>query len=177
MDNLWKYNIALLQLSLSGHPKIHTIAGEDLAHLELQDAEALNSLGREILRRRRGNEVKGAMGSLKHPKSWVHEIAMSIILGYCGEHIMNYNQKLRCISVLGDGHQSMNWSLFTHDKNSIMRRKTINHLARFDPRTCGFGDDIYGVKCREDTVDGRNPAPVGNYWQLWNIVNNELIAW
>ena len=66
---------------------------------------------------------------------------------------------------MGDGHQSMNWSLFTHDKNSIMGRMTINHLACFDPRTYGFGDDIYGGEM-DETVDGRNLAPVGNYWQL-----------
>ena len=26
------------------------------------------------------------------------------------------------------------------------------------------------------TVDGRNPAPVGNYWQLWNILNNGIVG-
>ena len=25
-------------------------------------------------------------------------------------------------------------------------------------------------------MDGRNPAPVGNYWQLWNTVNNGITA-
>ena len=81
---------------------------------------------------------------------------------------MNYNQKLRCISVLGDGDQSMNWSLFTHDKNSIMGRMTINHLACFDPRTYGFGDDIYGVKWMklwmEETL--HRLVTIGNYETL-----------
>ena len=63
-----------------------------------------------------------------------------------------------------------------------LARHATNGTGKSGPQAVALGSSRsspklgadYGATSTDHTVDGRNPAPIGNYWELSNTVNNGI---